>query len=110
MDSQNPQVNRWLVAVLAVVCLFSGITIAVVDTPNNMWCGGFVRVGVLLSVLWFCLPSKGRPAAWANFSPWWLLGIVPLLIMVRRPVVLVPLVIVLVFLGAIIPMFTRPRK
>ncbi|HEX6987402.1 MAG TPA: hypothetical protein VF170_18635, partial [Planctomycetaceae bacterium] len=30
---------------------------------------GFLRAGVVLAALWACLPTKDRPAAWADLKP-----------------------------------------
>ncbi|TWT57046.1 hypothetical protein KOR42_04040 [Thalassoglobus neptunius] len=110
-ESNRPQVNRVLVAVIAVGCLLTGIAIAVVDSPNNFWCGSFVRVGLLMSAFWIGLPSKGRAAAWADLNPWWIVGIAALLlVIVRRPRILLPFLVVAVVLGVLVPKLTRSLK
>ena len=104
IETQRPQVNRFLVALIAIGCLITGVTIAVVDTMDNFWCGSFVRVGLLMGAFWLAAPSKGRAAAWANVSPWWIVGVASMLIfIVRRPRVLIPFAIAFVVLGVIVP-------
>ena len=56
-------VNRTLVGVLAMVCLAAGAVIGYVESLENVWCGSFIRTGLLLGAFWIALPSRGREAA-----------------------------------------------
>ena len=61
--------NRWAVGVLAAGCFVAAVAIAVAAPREEFWWAGFLRAGVVLTALWFCLPTKDRPAAWADFRP-----------------------------------------
>ena len=103
--------NRVLVAVLAVVCFASAAAIWILDSWENLWCGSFVRAGLLLLAFWIALPTKGRAAAWADISPIWIVGFAGgLVFVVRRPRVLLPILAVLFVLSYLVPMLTRSRK
>ncbi|MFG0333422.1 MAG: hypothetical protein ACF8TS_08685, partial [Maioricimonas sp. JB049] len=69
MSSQQVAVNRTLVGIIAVVCLLAGAVIFVMDSYHNVWCGAFVRTGLLMGAFWLALPAGDREAAWANVSP-----------------------------------------
>ena len=110
-DQSRPQVNRLLVGFLAISCFAAGLAIAIFDSMENFWCGSFVRVGALMGAFYYAAPSKGRAAAWANISPWWIVGIAGMLLfIVRRPRVLLPIGIAIFVLGVVIPRFLGPRK
>ena len=74
--------------------------------PLKLWWAGFGRVGLVMLALWLALPSKDRPAAWANVSKPMLVGVLLVVVLVAvRPWIAVPL---LAFL-AIASLFLRPR-
>ncbi|MEZ6066396.1 MAG: hypothetical protein R3B90_11975 [Planctomycetaceae bacterium] len=107
MPQPSLPVNRTLVGVLAVVLTLAGVAVGLYDSLDNMWCGGLLRTGVLLAALWIALPTRHRPAAWANISPWTAVGAVILLVIfVRQPRAFIIVVAILVA-GAI---FVRPRR
>ena len=65
-----------------------------------------MRAGLIMSALWFALPSKGREAAWANVSLPALFGFFAMIIAVSyRPRIYIPLIAVI----AVIGFFLRPR-
>ncbi len=106
MPEKSVTVNRTLVGVIAVACLCAGLAIGVVDSLANLWCGAFVRVGLVTGALWIALPSRGRDAAWANISPLTLVVVIlGALVVARRPKVFFPLLVVFGILG----LFLRPR-
>ncbi len=107
----RPQVNRLLVGFIAISCLVAGVAIAIYDSMENFWCGSFVRVGALMTAFYYAAPSKGRAAAWANISPWWIVGTASMLLfIVRKPRVLIPMVGALFVLGVVVPKLLGPRK
>lgn len=69
MDRQRITLNRWLVGLSAVACLLAAGIVAWSAPHEQFWWGGFLRGSVVLAALWFCLPTRNRPAAWADFSP-----------------------------------------
>ncbi|WP_437224802.1 hypothetical protein SH661x_003788 [Planctomicrobium sp. SH661] len=105
------QVNRFLVGILAIACVCAGPIIGVLDSWNNIWCGSFIRAGLLLGAFWVGMPTRGRAAAWANVSPWMTLGVIAaVILLIRRPQVLIPFGAVMGFLMFIVPLFTRAGK
>ena len=107
MTDQRVQVNRSLVGLIAAACLGAAITIAVVDTYENMWCAAFVRVGVLMSAFWLALPTRHREAAWANLSPYTVIGALMAILVVARWKSALPVVI---GLGVIALVLRPPRS
>lgn len=101
---KRPEINRNLVAVITLVCLCAGAYIGLTQPDDQFWAGSFVRVGLLMGAFWYAAPTKGRAAAWANVSPWWIVGVAGLLLLiVRRPRVLIPFGIAIMVLGIVIP-------
>lgn len=108
MPDAAPPVNRVFVGILSLACLVIGALLAVLgpadDNQVQMWSGSFVRVGVLMGAFWLALPRRGRAAAWANLSPWWLVGVtIGLLFVVRQPRILIPMILAIVILLAFLP-------
>ena len=71
----QPHWNRLLIGCLAVTFLVAGLAIGLFDSWGNLWCGSLIRASLLLGAFWLGMPTKGRAAAWANFSPWWIIAI-----------------------------------
>jgi hypothetical protein len=106
MPEKSIAINRTLAGIIAAVCLAAGGVIAVVDSYENVWCAAFVRVGLVTGALWLALPSRHREAAWTNVSPYTLLLVLlAALIFVKRPLVFLPLLVVLTIIGFML----RPR-
>lgn len=105
------QINRPLVGLISLVCLGLWIFLYMRD-PNAegdllIWQGGFMRSGLLMGAFWFALPSKNRDAAWANVSPWTLVGMIGALITFAR----FPKAGAMLLLGgAVLGWVLRPRK
>jgi hypothetical protein len=106
------QWNRWLVGLSAIGCLLAGVFWRGEGTAQGeIWRGSFVRAGLLLGAFWLGMPTRGRAAAWANVSPWWIAGAILLvLVIIRRPWIFIPFVAVLLFLGVIVPLLTRKSR
>lgn len=99
-------VNRTLVGILAIVLTSVGVLIGWLDSIDNVWCGSFVRTGVLLGVFWLALPSRRRAAAWANVSPWTFIAVLAMMVvLVRRPQIFFGIAALL----AIATLIIRPR-
>lgn len=110
-DQTRPQVNRLLVGIITLICLVAGAYISLNHPEESFWGGSFVRVGLLMGAFWYAAPTKGRAAAWANVSPWWIVGIAALLLfIVRRPQILIPFGIAVVVLGVIVPKLLPPQR
>lgn len=95
MQWRRETLNRWFVAVMAASCFITAAIIARTHPDEMFWWGGFLRAGVVLVVLWFCLPTQGRKAAWSGMRPgptFFVLG--ALFLVVLRPKVGLPILIV----------------
>lgn len=69
MKVQTVTLNRWFVGLLAVLCFVASGVLALTSPSEVFWWGGFLRAGIVLVALWTCLPTRDRPAAWADFNP-----------------------------------------
>ena len=94
MNLNRETFNRIFVATAAAACFLAAGTIAFRTPDEPFWWGGFLRAGVVLTVLWFCLPARGRRAAWSGLRPlptaMLLLGLV---LTVVRPKLGIPLLV-----------------
>lgn len=99
MTPQSITLNRWLIGIAAIASFVAAAIVAAVAPSELFWWGGLLRAGIVLAALWTCLPTKTRPAAWADFSPWSaaLFGGV-LLLAILRPRVGIPAVVALLVL------------
>ena len=75
MGITREQFNVWLVGILSLLFLVSGAVLLATGHVSSALTGGCVRLGLILGALWLALPTRGRAAAWANISPWWVVGI-----------------------------------
>lgn len=103
--------NRLFVLLSAIGCLLAGVAIGMFDSTENIWCGSFIRAGLVMGAFWVAMPTAKRPAAWAGFNPWWIPVIVAcLLVVVRRPQVLVPLAGACFALIVVMPLLTSKSR
>lgn len=105
MPTPRP-VNHILVGVLALGCLLGGLGVLALQSLDSQLGASLLRTGVLLGTLWLALPTRRRPAAWANLSVWTVVGLVGLCLLAGRHKY--------VFLGglalmAVMAIFLRPR-
>ncbi|MBA3312189.1 MAG: hypothetical protein M3552_03640 [Planctomycetota bacterium] len=112
MTPQTVTLNRWLVGITAGVCFAASAVVALAAPQEQMWWGGLLRAGVVLAALWTCLPTKNRPAVWADFSPTTAaLLIGTLLLAIVRPKIGIPAVVVLLVVRYVFtPRRKRPAK
>lgn len=105
-ESTKVEVNRPLVGMIALGCIVTSVVLEFLPDANEMWVAGFRRAGVMTGAIWLALPTKNRAAAWANVSPWTLIGVVGGIVAVAaRPRVLiffVPILIALAILGKVL--------
>lgn len=98
-----------MVGILTAICFVTAIVLFLFFSDENwskLWTGAFTRVGLLLSAVWFALPTRDRPAAWASVSPLTFVGlIVAVFVIARYPRIIIPAAIVLVIVGFVL----RPR-
>ena len=103
-DPKTVPVNRMLVGLISIGCLITaaGLWFRYGDTDDDwmLWIAGFIRAGTFMGAVWLALPSKSRDAAWARISWPALIGsIVGLLVVVRRPKMMIPLLVVVGVIG-----------
>ncbi|MDA0832113.1 MAG: hypothetical protein O2955_08300 [Planctomycetota bacterium] len=109
------EINRPLIAALAVVCLLIGAIWWYLTVGDQMpiWPGVFMRIGMFLGALWVALPTRTRPAAWAKVSPWTFAGLFLIILMfARNPRIAITWLRVLVPLLAVVSILTlilRPK-
>jgi hypothetical protein len=105
-SARPPLINRSLVAILAIACIVGGVSAVLFDSYENPWGGALIRVGTVLAVLWFALPTSTRPAAWSGISPWVTVTFVVIAIFAaRRPWLFFPLAGIVM----LIVLLARPR-
>lgn len=109
MPKQDYTPNRLLVAVITIAC-FGGAfllrQLELVDRNNTLLIAGLVRVGICMGALWFALPSRKRPAAWAKLSPWVIVGLAVAAFLLPRLRYSIPLLVGMLLVGT----FIRPRQ
>ena len=110
MDPGQASFNKWFVGVAACACFGAAGVIAARSPDDQFWWGGFLRAGVVLVALWFCLPSRDRPAAWTG------LWTAPTLILIGaavltavRPKVGLPVLLLVLAIRAMTNLFRRHR-
>jgi hypothetical protein len=102
--------NKWFVGVMAGACFATSAAIAFSSPDDQFWWGGFLRAGVVLVALWFCLPSRDRPAAWEGvrlFPTLILIGAV--ILTVIRPKVGLPVLLLVLAVRAVSNLFRTRR-
>src|SRR5690606_24650794 len=99
MPAKAVPVSRLLVGALAIVCVTTGIAIGFLRSWDGPACAAFLRIGVLLGAVWIALPSGKREAAWANISPWSLVGVVQIALACVRwtPLFITPLCLIITY-------------
>ena len=102
--------RRALVGTVAIACLCGAATLWWLRPEAAVWYASLLRAGVVLSVLWLALPSRSRPAAWAQMSPL-TAGILAatLLLTMRMPKVGIPLLLMLILLRYVFTPRTRRK-
>jgi len=73
MQDSKTTVSRPLVGCLAIGLLGFALILSIwpgmiSGAAGATLCGAAARVGIVIAALWLALPSRSRPAAWANLS------------------------------------------
>ena len=98
--------QRGMIGWLALLGLLGGGLLCLVNSAQKDGAGGsLLRVGVVLGALWLALPDRFVPGT--KSISWWqgLSALLMMVAVVRRPWVVIP---VLMILGAL-SLFARPR-
>lgn len=105
-------ISRTMVGVLTIGCFVLAGVVKMVWPSDAMWFAGFIRVGLVMGALWLALPTKTRPAAWANVSPATFVGLlVGAVLLPRYPRVVVVSGIILLALNFVLkPRGSRGRR
>jgi hypothetical protein len=110
MSSQKIEISRPLVGVLTLACLVAAAAVWAFGASQKdapLWIAGFLRVGILLGALWLALPTASRAPAWANVSPWTLVGLLLMIYLVGRyKWAMIPVLVTVATIG----FFLRPRE
>ncbi|MGZ0167487.1 MAG: hypothetical protein ACKVII_26490 [Planctomycetales bacterium] len=105
-ESTKVEVNRPLVGIIALGCLVIAGVLWRMPDSNDMWVAGFMRAGLMTGAVWLALPTKKRAAAWANVSPWTLVGAIGGILVAARfkyaLLLFVPILIALAILGKVL--------
>lgn len=111
-EDSHERFNRWLVGGLSLASLAAGIALLATGRGQGLWTGSFIRLGVLLAALWLALPTRGRAAAWAGISPWWIVGsCAALLVILKNPRATLPVLGISLAALAVINLLTgRSRQ
>ena len=92
---------------VAIVLTVGGVLTVLLDSFENPWGGSLIRVGTVLAMLWFALPTSQRPAAWTGMSPWITVVIVGIgIFAARRPWLFFPLAGTIIFATLVL----KPRR
>jgi cobalamin synthase len=112
MEDPNAGARRFLAGLIAVLLLTAAALLWVLPGVSTnqaalMWRAACGRIGVVMVALWMALPTRTRPAAWANLNPRSVSAVVLAALAIRFPLrFLVPVAAILVVAGA----FLRPRE
>jgi hypothetical protein len=74
MDHSDAAIRRFLVGALAVVLLSTAFVLWIMagdstSQATTMWRAACGRMGIVTAALWLAMPTRTRPAAWANLNP-----------------------------------------
>jgi hypothetical protein len=111
MEDPNAAVRRLLVGGIALALLTTAVLLWILPGmsttgPAAMWRGACGRIGTVMAALWLAMPTRTRPAAWANLNPRSVAAVAICLLAIRFPLrFLVPAAGALLFLGV----FLRPK-
>ena len=108
MSERPAGINKPLVAVLAVICLATGGTMAIFTPDQPAVVGAFLRVGAVMAALYFALPRPGEQVRLAKFAPMIVVVVVLIALTRRMFLAILPLIIVLAVLGILLR--PKPKK
>lgn len=102
--------KRQQVGIIAGGCLVVAGFATVFGSGNTAWSASCFRIGVVLGALWLALPTKTRPAAWANMSRWTIVGIMVFAAFLPRLKWFLPILILGIAIGWLLRRKTWRRR
>jgi hypothetical protein len=115
MDDPNVDARRLLAGIIAVVLLTAAMLLWVLpgvstDQAALMWRAACGRIGVVMVALWMAMPTRSRPAAWANLNPRSVAAVALAALAIRFPLrLLLPVAGVLFIAGVVLRPKARVR-
>ena len=112
MDDSDAAIRRMLVGVVAITLLTAALVLwilpgASANQATLMWRAGCGRMGVVVAALWLAMPTRSRPAAWANLNPRSVAALGLAALAIKFPLkLLLPLGGILIVAGLVL----RPRR
>lgn len=98
--------KRRQVGLLAAVCLGAALTAFFMGELQNAWAAACLRIGLVLGALWTALPTRKRPAAWANISRSQLIFLIIAAILLPRLKFFLPVLLAGIGIGWLL----RPKR
>ncbi len=101
-------INKLKTGIVAISCFVGAMIVYLLERDlSNVWFSILLRIGLVMSAIWLALPSKSKPAAWANVSPTTLGIIVVAIVGIGyRPKIALPIIVGV----AVIGYFLKPRE
>jgi hypothetical protein len=112
MDDSDAAIRRMLVGVIALALLTASVVLWILPGASTsqatlMWRAGCGRMGIVVAALWMAMPTRSRPAAWANLNPRSVAALGLAALAIKFPLkLLLPLAAILVIAGLVL----RPRR
>lgn len=98
--------RRRRVGLVAGGCLLVALGMLLFNDIQNAVASSLLRIGLVFGALWLALPTKSRPAAWAQLSRWKMAGLVAFAILLPRLKFFLPILLI----GVAVGWMLRPKK
>ena len=105
-QNHTESVNKPLVGVMGAVCLVAAAVCYVWYPEQTSARSAFVRIGIVMTALYFALPQPGESVMWGRLAP--IIAGSVVLIVLSKKIILVALPMLLV-IGIVLAIF-RPRS
>lgn len=105
MSESITRIGRTQVGIIAATCLGIALGIWTFFPENEALLSAFLRVGILMTALWFAVPAKGAELVWEKILPVLAGGLVLIALAKRLLIVALPLAIAV----GVAAYFLRPR-
>mgnify|MGYP007059454760 FL=1 len=105
MSETTSRIGRTQVGIIAAICLGIAAGCWFFFPQNEALLSAFLRVGIVMTALWFAVPAKGAELAWEKILPILAGGLVLVALAKRVMIVALPLAIAV----GVAAYFLRPR-